>query len=311
MLALGACGGDSGPSGTTTINSQQAQVIGDQATSQIGDITSGLTNFSFSGGGLGGGFFSRAALRMPMSTLERVLPPSYRSQLARIRAGGCDPAVAGDSADSDGDGIENNVTYTFSAANCFYQDSAGNGFAVTGSVSVEDTDGGATLWGFGLDLNRLKVLFYTDSSSAGFEWDGTYGATVTALSASTSRHFVTKFHANNQTPFVFRDNWTLTFTPDSGSIDPTTQGTLPDGTFDVTGSYNWSGNFGQADGDWSFNLSTPTPLHWSSACDGFDPPFNAGQLRAAINGHSNVGFTVDYGPNCGDTSVNTFDANAA
>lgn len=315
MLAVAACGGDSGPSSTNTITSQQAQVIGTQAASQIGDITSGLTSFNFSGGGsggLGGGFFSRAALRMPMSTLERVVPASYRPQLALVRVpGSCDPAVSGDSTDSDGDGIENSVTYTFSAANCAYQDTLGNGFAVTGSVSIQDTDGGATLWGFALDLSNLKVVFYNDSASAGFEWDGTYSAGVTASTASTSRHFLTRFHVNNQVPFTFRDNWTITFTPDSGVIDPATQSTLPDGTFDITGTYNWSGNFGNADGDWTFNLSTPVPLHWSGACDGYDPPFDGGQLRAAINGHNNIGFTADYSA-CGVAPViNTFDATAS
>ncbi len=295
MLVLGACGGSSGPSASTTINSQQAQVIGASATGQIGDITSGITSFGFTAGGVGGGFFSRAALRAPMTALERVVPASYRTQLARIRVGGsCDPVVAGDSTDSDGDGIENNVTYTFSAANCFYRDSAGNGFAVTGSVSIQDTDGGATLFGFALGLNRLKVILFTDSVPAGLEWDGTYTANVSSASATTARHFLTRVHLNNQVPYTLRDAWTLDFTPDSGLIDPMTQTTLPDGTFDITGAYTWAGAFGNADGDWSFNLSTPTPLHWSNACDGFDPPFDGGQLDASINGHSNIGFTADF-----------------
>ncbi len=313
MLTLGACGGDSGPAGNTAISQQQAAVVGAEAASQVSDIAAGITGFSFTGGSLGSGFFSRAALRGRVSTLDRVIPPRYRPQLAMLRGGNgqCAPAVAGDSSDTDGDGIENSATYTFTAGNCFYQDSLGNGFAVTGSVSIQDTDGGATLFGFALDMNRLKVLFYNDSASAGLDWDGTYNANVTSTSATTSRHFRTRFHVNNQIPYSFGDNWTLTFVPDTATIDPASQNTLPDGTFDITGSYNWSGALGNADGDWTFNISTPTPLHWSMACDGMTPPFDAGQILASINGRSNVGFTADYSA-CGTPPViNSFDNTAS
>ena len=91
--------------------------------------------------------------------------------------------------------------------------------------------------------------------------------------------------------------------PDAG------QGELQSGTFDITGDYSWSGNFGQADGDWSFTVSTPTPLHYNESCD-TDPELDGGQVRAAINGRNNIGFTVDYGPGCGQETVNTFDTNA-
>ena len=313
MLALGACGGDSGPAGNTTISQPQAAVVGAEATNQVADIASGIAGFSFTGGSLGNGFFSRAAMRGRMSTLDRVIPPRYRPQLAMLRGGSgqCDPTVVGDSTDSDGDGIENNVTYTFTPSNCFYQDTAGGGFAVTGSVSIQDTDGGATLFGFALDLNHLKVLFYTDSSSAGLDWDGTYNANVTSTSATISRHFTTRAHVDKQIPFSFGDNWTLTYAPDTATIDPANQSTLPDGTFDVTGSYSWSGASGNADGDWTFNISTPVPLHWGTSCDGFDPPFDGGQILASINGRSNIGFTADYST-CGTPPViNTFDNTAA
>ncbi len=313
MLALGACGGDSGPAGNSTISQQQAAVVGAEAASQIGDVAAGLSGFSFTGGSLGGGFFSRAAVRDRMGTLERVLPARYRPQLAQLRAGNgqCDPAVAGDSSDTDGDGIENNATYTFSAANCFYEDSLGNGFAVAGSVSIQDTDSPTTLFGFGIDFNRLKVLVYSDSNSAGFLWDGTYTATVTGGSATTSQSFTQGWRVNDKPVYLSHYAWNLTYAPDTGSIDPASQQLLPDGTFTITGAYGWSGSFGNTDGDWSFNVSTPTPLHWGTQCDGQDPPFDGGQILASINGHSNIGFTADYS-GCGiPPAISTFDNTGA
>jgi hypothetical protein len=244
-----------------------------------------------------------------MSTLERTVPARYRSQLGMLRDGdpNCVPTVSGDTLDTDGDGIENNATYTFTSANCFYTDSTGDGFALTGSVSIADTDGGATLFGFAIDYNNLKILIYADSNSLGYDWDGTYDAAVTATDVSTNQQFRARLRVNDNPVYAARYNWALVFTPDSGTIDPATQQLLPDGTFDVTGGYGWSGQYGNADGNWSFNISTPTALHWNAACEAFDPPFDGGQLRASINGRNNIGFTVDYGPNCGDTAVNSFD----
>jgi hypothetical protein len=307
MLAVGACGSD-GPSADTTIDQQQAAVVGATAADQISDIAGGIGGFGVTGGQLGGGFFSRAEMRGSMRVLDRIIPARYKPELARLMVGGsCDPTVTGDSTDTDGDGIENDATFSFTSGNCFYEDSLGNGWAVTGSVSIQDTDGGATLFGFALDLNRLKVLIYTDSASAGLDWDGSYTANVTSTSVTTSRHFVSRFHVNNTTPYTFRDNWTLTFVPDTGTIDPSTQSELPDGTFDVTGSYGWTGKNNLADGNWTFNVSTPTPLHWLSQCEGIDPPFDGGQLLASINGRSNVGFTADFSA-CGTpAAINTFD----
>lgn len=310
MLVLAACGGDSGPSGTSTLSQLQADTVGAAAAGQIGDLAGGITSFDFTGGTLGGGFFSRAALRERMSTLQHVVPSRYLPQLAMLRAGSCDPAVVGDSTDTDGDGIVNNATYTFTPANCFYQDSLGNGFAVTGSVSVEDTDGGTTLFGFGIDFNHLKVLLYNDSASAGIDWDGTDDATVTSANLTTNQAFRSRVFVNNQPIYATRYHWGLTFVPDTGTIDPATQQILPDGTFNLAGTFGWSGQSDQVTGDWTFNITTPTLLHWSISCAGDEPPFDAGQIRATINGRSSIGFTADYTACDTPPIINTFDTNA-
>ena len=58
MVAVAACGGDSGPSSSTTISQVQATVIGAEAAGQIGGLAGGLT--SFSSKSLTGGFFAPA-----------------------------------------------------------------------------------------------------------------------------------------------------------------------------------------------------------------------------------------------------------
>jgi len=310
MLAVAACGGDSGPAASTTLSSIQADTVAAAAAGQIGDLASGITSFDLSGGllgGIGGGPFSRAALRAPMSAMTRALPSRYRAQLAQMRAGSCDPAVTGDTTDTDGNGIPANATFT--PANCFYLDSLGDGGSITGSVQIQDNTSGTTLFGFAIDFNNLKALIYNDSASVGFDWDGTYNATVTSASATTNQAFRQRTFINNQPIYASRYTWGLTFVPDTGSIDPANQG-LQDGTFDLAGSFGWTGQSDQVSGNWSFNVSTPTPLHWSSSCEGQEPPFDGGQLDASINGRSNIGFTAVYTA-CGTPPViNTYDNTA-
>lgn len=312
VTAVAACGDSSGPKGNDTIDPAQAAVVGQEAAGQIADIASDLTTLNASSGGLGSGLFAPGAPGNRVARMiARRLPSQYQAQFAAFAApdAACVPVVSGDTVDSDLDGIINNVTLTFGPGDCAYQDSLGNGFAVTGAFSLQDTDGGATLWGFAVDYSHFRVLFYTDSASAGYEFDGGYDATVTANNATANQNFIARWRLNGNPVLRADYAWGVTFLPDTGSLDPG-QGELQSGTFDITGDYSWSGNFGQADGDWSFTVSTPTPLHYNQACD-TDPELDGGQVRAAINGRNNIGFTVDYGPGCGQETVNTFDANAS
>ncbi len=310
ILFVAACGDDSGPSTNNDISQAEAAVIGGEVTSQIGDLAGDLASFGNPAGGLGGGLFAPQALGGRMARMMgRSIPGSFRPQLAMFAAGdpNCNPTVTGDSTDTDGDGIPNGATYSFGAGSCTYQDSLGNGFALTGAIVIQDTDGGATLFGVNVAFNDWRVLFYTDSASAGFEYDGSSAITITSLAAISSQDVSARWRVNGQRVFAADHNWQLAFSPDTGAIDPATQTELPSGSFDITGDFTWSGNQGQADGTWNFSFDTPVAAHYNESCD-TDPPLDAGQVRAAITGRNNIGFTVDYGPACGQETVNTFDA---
>ncbi|MBP9202313.1 MAG: hypothetical protein KBF47_20000, partial [Gemmatimonadales bacterium] len=180
VTAVAACGDSSGPKGNDTIDPAQAAVVGQEAAGQIADIASDLTTLNASSGGLGSGLFAPGA---PGNRVARIigrsLPSQYQAQFAAFAApdAECLPVVSGDTTDSDFDGIINDVTLTFGPGDCAYQDSLGNGFAVTGAFRLQDTDGGSTLWGFAVDYANFRVLFYSDSTSAGYEFDGGYDAT--------------------------------------------------------------------------------------------------------------------------------------
>lgn len=308
-LLLAAACGDGGSGGNTDIDPGQAAVVGGAAAGQIADMAADLATFGNPVGGFSGGVFAPSAFGGKVTRLmARNVPAGFSGHLALLADGdpNCVPTVSGDSADADGDGIQNAALYTFTAANCAYTDSLGNGFALTGSIGITDTDGGATLFGYSIVFNNWRVLFFTDSASAGFVYDGQYGATVTATTATATQDFSTRWRFNDNLVFAASYDWQVAYAPDTGTID-IGQPELPSGDFDINGAFGWSGDAAGADGDWSFVLSTPTDLHYNQGC-ATDPPLDAGQLRAAITGRSNVGFTVDYGPACGQETINTFDA---
>lgn len=296
-LAVAACGGDSGPSSSTTISQAQATVIGAEAASQIGGLAGGLT--SFTSGSVSGGFFAPARPGgLVFARLRKLAPAGVRLRLALLASpdSACVPTISGDTLDTDGDGIPNGASYTFTAGNCSYGDSTGS-VVITGGISLVDTDSPTTLFGYDFTLNNFSVTA-TDSNSQNnsinFVVDGTQLITVTSATAVAAENVSFRYAVNGTNYFTFASDWSTTFTPTSGQIDPT-NGPLQAGAFTVGGSYDWDGRTGtNADGNWKFTLATTAPLQYDGQCTDPDYPLESGTLQGAINGNQQVGFTVDF-----------------
>lgn len=297
VLVVAACGGgDGGGGGSTTLDANQAAVVGEVASSQISGMVSGLTSFSAGGGALGGGFFA------PASAAGKVLAPMFTKQaspehraawLAFASADLCDP-VQSDSSDSDSDGIPDDNTYTW---NCTATDSlSGYTWSVTGTIGIADTRSAATGFGYLVTFTnfRFASTYDTQQGSQTFATivNGTYGADATVNGASADQDVVWAYRLNGNT--VFRSAWTwgVTFTPSAGTIDWAAQD-MPAGSFTIDGGFDFSGEAGQDNGDWSFNVATTQPLAFDGSCS-LEPPFSSGVIEGAIAGNTNVGFTITY-----------------
>jgi hypothetical protein len=299
-VALGACSGD-GNTGSTDLTPAQAAVLGAAAVDQLGGLAAGLSHFSTPGiGGLAGGFFAPAAPggRVLASTLGR-LNPKVEGGLALLFRADCVPTES-DPTDTDGDGIQDDNVVTFTTANCSFSDTTEGGepltVTVTGSVRIQDTDGATTLFGYRVGIARFTVTVkdtLTATPDLQVSVTGSYDANVGSTLANASESLRTALWLNGVRVFGDYANWALGYTPTGGTI---TLGaaTLPAGEFTVNGSYDWSGAYNNAEGDWSFTLQTPLPLAWDGACDDPAWPFESGQLKGSITARRSVGFTVDY-----------------
>jgi hypothetical protein len=304
VVAIGACGGGGGggPTASTTITQAQAQLVGTAAAGQIGAIAGGLATFSPTdiGSSLGGISFAPQA---PMGRIFRAaevnLPPNLRTRFASIyRSVDCTPSESDPlETDTDSDGIPDNLTITFTVANCSVTDTTtGQTLTITGSVHIQDTDDANTQFGYLLDMNHLTVKFDDPSLTTPFVYsgNGSYGVDVGTNGATNSSDVDYTFAYSGQTftyGYTINNSYTAA-TP--GSVDWTT-GTLPDGDFAFSGSFNWDGYDNASKRTlFRFTVATTVPLSYLESCAFQIPPFDAGNIRGAISGKSTVGFDITY-----------------
>jgi hypothetical protein len=300
VAALGACGGDSGgPKSATTITQQQATVIGDAAASQIGSIAGSLTTFSApSVGGVGGLFAPQTVSGRFLAAAIGRRSPQLRDGLALIsRAGACQPAVT-DSTDTDGDGIEDNATYTFTGGNCTYTDTAsGTTISIVGSVHVQDTDDANTFYGYAIGFTGFGITV-SDTSAAtpdiSTSLSGSFGTDVGVGGATGTENLHTTFKLGANTVFADNAVWTVSYTPSAGPVD-TTVAQLPAGDLDINGQYSFSGDDGSGNSQaWAFGVQTTQSLAYDGTCTDDQWPFDAGIVNVYIAANQTVGFTVTY-----------------
>lgn len=303
VALLGACGGDD-DEGSTTINGAQAGVIGEAAATQISGIAGSLGNFQFSGSGDTQGFFAagKPGGRL-LAIARRVGGPRAAARIFLLDPPeGCDPIVVGDSADADGDGIPNGVTYAFNASNCTVTDTAtGDVVVVTGSVGLTDTDDANTFFGYDANFAAWTYAFTSGGNTTSIRLNGTSDADIGTTDVTGSDHYSVKLNFGPTDNVTVTQNWDASFTPGQGEVIDPQASSLPPGAFGVNGNYGFKGVSGNQEGNWTFALSTTTELAFDPACVEENQIVD-GALRGAISGHTTVGFTVDYGL-CGEAPV--------
>ena len=309
---MAACGGSSGPSSNTSLTQQQASAIGNVAAQDLASSVNGLTTFSGGFGGLTGGFFAPATISgRALASVERMAPAGFKPAIMAFSLdSGCTPAITGDTTDADGDGIPLNATFSFNAGNCGYDDGQGNLVALSGTIHIQDTDNVNVLFGYAVDFGNWGVAITSTSGqgtqTAQLSINGSQGAGITSSTAASNEDLTYKVKLNGQLALQFTSATDIGFTPTSGTIDPASQSQLQSGTFTLSGHFDYNGgSASSADGAWAFNLSTTTGLAYDETCNA-QTPFTAGQITGNIRANQSAGFTIDYGPACGDVTVNAF-----
>ena len=247
--ALGACSSSNAPSQLTDADAQQVGgVMVDELSQVIASFTSdGLTGPTPSAA------FSRAVLGAPPQT-----PP-----------GPC-PAVD-NLTDTDGDGVPDNATFTFNAADC-----SGPGYQVTGVVHLIDPSADPQVVGYVGTLTNLR----TEVTGQGNDHlivtlDGSHGVVGTSTTGTLTEDLVTTIDAvvgQETLSGSLHNAWTTSFTAAQGQALEMAS-VLPSGGLMVGGTTSWRVN-GQS---FSFTMETPTALAYDASCNDPSLPFSTGR----------------------------------
>lgn len=284
LLAIGglaACSGNDGPALTTAMDSAQAAMVAGQASDLFSPTANGLLQFDPDEAVLGLGYLIPTGPSTPVA--RRPLLGRLRLALAG-RAPGCDP-VQSDPTDSDGDGIFDDNTITFTAGNCTTTDGDGNPLVVSGTIRIREQDG---LFGWLVDLTSLNLKFGDATSSTTFLANGYYQAVIGGLGASARQKLSLQVTDTEDGVYAFTDNWVVTYTPDNGQ-EIVAGGPLPAGAFGVTGAFTYT----RSGAVFRLTLVTALPLTVDGVCTGH-PPFTGGQVVGTIDSHPQAGFLITY-----------------
>ena len=259
-VGLGACNNDPGPT-TDPLTAQNAQTVGAAAASTA-DLALGALNPAVPD--FGGGFPLFFANGRSIGGGISFAPPDSLPNC---------PA-ASNLTDTDSDGVPDNATWTFSAADCTQTDIEGNRSVVTGSVMVSDP--GLTA-GYNLSLNQLTGAYYQSGAATPLlelAMNGTWALRGTSDALSLDQNYNFALTVQNEEVTLTNDLG-VTFTAANGTA--ISWGVpLPDGTLAIQGE--WQVDARQE--SHHLVLYTLQPLVYDDACGGF----TSGALQATGEG---------------------------
>lgn len=194
------------------------------------------------------------------------------------------PCVTGSpNTDSDGDGVPDNSTYTFSAPPCEF-DVRGGTLKIIGTLVVTDPTPAGAGFAYTAQLQNLRFEFEGDND-ASVTRNGSRSATGTAAGLTLDADLVVIRQFDAPGDATVERDWILTFTPAPGGQIQINQ-PLPSGEIAITGSFDW------ARGTESFTLtaSTAEPLQYDATCTDTSQRIREGELRLAGDFNGQMGY---------------------
>ena len=285
-LLLTACGSDENDDQLTDAQGAAiATAIGDQIATIPTAFT--VTGVATTAGG-GGLFFSKPALGV------------QGISLAPFRSGAACPNVTGDLSDPDLDDVPTDALLTFVSPDCDGTNDDGFDYTVTGTLRIQDLLTSAV--GYTATYSNIITTVTTGTGTIALEFDGTHGVSGTSgggtLGEDLTLHVNVQGSGGTVTGTV-RNDWSVSFTAPGNDLEMGLP--LPDGTFDVDGTFTYDINGVRA----RFNITTQAPLDFDPNC-AEEHKFSAGELRAHLEGESAEVYARIVYTGCGDIPDVTF-----
>jgi hypothetical protein len=207
-----------------------------------------------------------------------------------------DPCVTpSSSAETDGDGVPDDASYTFTAPPCRYAGVRGFSLDVVGQLRIVDPVPETP--GFGANLSLTALRFSLSAEDTDKNYSVVRNGTMALTGSPAALDLTTELQ-------VVR---TFTGLPDAAVELVWTVGFDPENTLQINqplpnGSVTLSGEVGWTRGNESFDLTitTATPLHYAASCDAIGQRFDGGELRVSGTFGETPGYVRIVWEDCGD-----------
>jgi hypothetical protein len=209
-----------------------------------------------------------------------------------------DPCVTpSSSAETDGDGVPDDATYTFTAPPCRYTGVRGFTLDVVGQLRIVDPVPETP--GFGANLSLTDLRFSLSAEDPDKNYSLRRNGIMTLTGSPAGLQLVTDLQVQ-RTFTGFSDAsaehvWTVGFDPETSlQINQP----LPSGSVTVSGTVGWSR--GGEDGEhFDLTITTATPLHYDASCDATGERFDDGEIRVSGTFGETPGYVRIVWEDCG------------
>jgi len=207
-----------------------------------------------------------------------------------------DPCVTpSSSAETDGDGVPDDATYTFTAPPCRYADVRGFSLDVVGQLRIVDP--APETPGFGANISLTALRFSLSAEDPDKNYSVIRNGTLTLTGGPAALELTTDLQV--QRTFTGLSDasaehvWTVGFDPETSlQINQP----LPDGSVTVSGTVAWS----RSDESFDLTITTATPLHYDASCAATGQRFDDGELRVSGTFGETPGYVRIVWEDCGD-----------
>lgn len=199
------------------------------------------------------------------------------TSLAPLGTAGPGCGSASSTTDTDGDGVPDDATITYTAPPCRFTGIRGSTLDVVGQLRLQDPAPSAAGFGYEATVTALRFTLTGDDSDDpsysvtrnGFR---SLSGTTAGLQLVSTLQVVRTF--TGQPDGAIDQQWTIVFEPEASlQINQP----LPSGTLDVSGTLGWTRGTESLD----LTVTTPAPLHYDSDCSDTPQRIDGGEMQVA------------------------------